>query len=481
MTAERRNSRGDHTLVAIGRLKAGSHRGAGRRGTGPYRRAARAGISRTPIRTGDSAARPAMRFLVDGETRQYLQMLLWSVIFVLLIACANVANLQFARATGRLREVAVRTALGASRWRVVAQLVTESVLLSVTGAGLGLLLAQLGREGDARRHAGGDRPVHPGLETDGDRRPGAAVHAGRRPWPAAFSRDSRRPGSARGPNLSEALKEGGRGGTVGRSRHRLRNILVAAEIATGSGAAGGGRADGPRLSQPAHSRGLRSNLSTLLTMRLAITATKYPEKHQKAAFYRQLLERIQALPGVRAAAIVSAMPYSDHSSGQAFTIDGRAVEPGRSPEWHVPGGQSQLFFDLARAAALRASAAGRRRRNAPLVAVVSERMATRWWGQGIACRQAHQIGRAEFAEPVDDDRGVVGDMVHSPYDRQPRRAFYVPFDQAPQSWMDVGIRTAGDPLRVGPAVMAAVRSVDPEQPITDMQTMDNRFTIARSG
>ena len=162
--------------------------------------------------------------------QQQKSRLLGSVIFVLLIACVNVANLQFARATGRLREVAVRTALGASRGRVIVQLVTESVLLSIAGAAAGLLVAEWGLNlirgnmpPEVARYILGWRDI----KLDGRTllfTAAAALASGILAGLAPAWQCSR-------PNLTDALKEGGRGGTVGRSRRLIRTILVAAEIA----------------------------------------------------------------------------------------------------------------------------------------------------------------------------------------------------------------------------------------------------------
>ncbi len=415
------------------------------------------------------AAWPAMRLMVGRETRQYLQMLLGAVLFVLLIACANVANLQFARATGRLREVAIRTAMGAARWRVVAQLVTESVLLSLAGAALGLLVARWGvnvikggMPADVERYILGWRQ----MELDGRAllfALAAAVASGVLAGLAPAWQCLR-------PNLAEALKEGGRGGTAGKARHRLRTILVAAEIAlavvllVGAGLM---------------VRGFRSMLttgaalepSTLLTMRLAVTDTKYHEKRQKAEFYRQVIERLQALPGVRSAAAVSAMPYSSHSNGQGFVIEGRTVDPGNQPDGMYQVASASYFATVhvpLLAGRLLQESDGP---DAPPVAVISNRMAQRWFPRESPIGKRIQIGgnpRNSWMTIV----GVVGDVLHNPYDRQPRRAFYVSYRQVPVAWMDIGVRTAVDPLRLAPAVTAAVRSVDPEQPIMEMRTME---------
>ena len=413
---------------------------------------------------------PVHRFLVEGETRQYLIMLLGSVIFVLLIACVNVANLQFARATGRLREVAVRTALGASRWRVIAQLVTESILLSVSGAAFGLLIARwgmglmkAGMPPEIERYILGWKDI----QLDGRVLAFtllAAVASGVLAGLAPAWQCSR-------PNLTNSLKEGGRGGTVGGARHRLRNILVAAEIALAVvllvGAGLMVRGFGMMVDS-----GQRLEPATLLTLRLALTDNKYHEGFQKIAFYRDVLDRLRAIPGVRSATAVSALPYQDHSNGRNFTIEGRPVERDK-----LPNGMYQLtmpsYFPTMRiplrAGRLIGESDGA---DAPKVVVISQHMAERWWKNQSPLGQHIKLGAADSKNPWLTIVGVVGDTVHNPYDREPRRVLYVPFQQAPALGMDIGIRTSGDPLRIAPAVTAAIQSVDREQPIAEMRTME---------
>jgi len=413
---------------------------------------------------------PAHRYLVDKETNQYLIMLLCSVCFVLLIACANVANLQFARATGRLREVAVRTALGAGRRRIVSQLITESVMLSVTGAALGLLVAhwslnliRAGMPPEIERFIVGWKE----MSLDGRALAftlAAAVASGILAGLAPAWQNSR-------PNLTDTLKEGGRGGSGGRGRHFLRNFLVAGEIAlavvllVGAGL----------MVRGFHNMietGVRLEPTTLLTMRLALTETKYHEPHQIAAFYRQVLERISALPSVRSAVAVTALPFAGHSTNRFITIEGRPVDPANQPRAMYQA-TSPTYFEAMRVPLL----FGRLLRDsdgpdAPRVAVISESLAARWWkGQSPIGRRVKR-GTPDSSQPWMTIVGVVGDVAHNPYDREPRREIYIPYPQAPELWMDVGVRTAGDPLLVAPAVTAAIRAIDPEQPIAEMHTLE---------
>jgi putative ABC transport system permease protein len=413
---------------------------------------------------------PALKFLVDYETQQYLVMLLGSVLFVLLIACANVANLQFARATGRLREVAVRRALGASRFRIIAQLLTENVLLAVAGAALGLLLAKWGLSmmngampAEVKRYILG----FDNMQLDGRTlifTMLAALASGMLAGLSPAWQCSR-------PNLTDALKEGGRSSSAGQAKQRLRNFLVASEVAL---------AVVLLVGASLMVRGFRTVVktgealqpATLLTLRLAITDNKYPEKYQIAEFYRHVLERIKTLPGVRSAAAVTAMPYSDHSSGRAFVIEGRPVEPGNQPLGMYQVASPEYFKTLripVREGRLLNEGDGA---EAPKVALISKGMAERWWKNESPIGRRIKIGGSDSKSPWMTIAGVVGDVVHSPYDRGPRRTIYVPYQQAPGLWMDIGVRTAGDPLLVAPAVIGAIRSVDPEQPITDMRTME---------
>jgi putative ABC transport system permease protein len=413
---------------------------------------------------------PSRKFLVDRETSQYLAMLLGSVLFVLLIACMNVANLQFARATGRLREIALRTALGASRSRVVVQLITESVLLSICGGVLGLAFAYWGMSAiktnmppEIERYILGWKDIALDTRTLCFTMAAVAISgllAGLAPaWQCSR------------PNLTDSLKEGGRGSSVGRGRHAVRNILVSAEISlavvllVGAGLM-------VRGFQTLQQHGAELEPGTLLTLRLALTDNKYHEPQQKAAFYRDVLGRISALPGVRSAAAAIAMPYSQHSNRRDFAIEGRAIEPGDPPNCMYQVVSPNFFATVhvpLRAGRFLNDGDGA---ESPRVAVIGERTARRWWSGQSPIGKRIRIGAADPKNPWVTIVGVVGDLVHDPYDREPRRAIYLPYVQSPNGWMDLGIRTVGDPLRVAPAVTAAIRSVDAEQPITEMHSLE---------
>ncbi len=414
----------------------------------------------------------AHNYLIGTYTHQYSVMMFVSALFVLLIACSNVANLQFARALGRSREVAVRAALGAGRWRLIAQYLTESLTLSLTGAAFGLLVAswdiqaiQAGMTPEIARYIPG------WYEIKMDQRTllftllaavASGILAGLVPaWQGARS------------NLHEALKEGGRGASVGRGRARLRAVLVAAEIGLSVvllvGASLMIRGTGALLNnsqcfEPA----------TLLTMRLSITENRYPKDSQRAAFYRQVVERTSALPGVRAAFAVKAMPYSGHGYGRGFTIENRAPQPGDQPgalfQVVTPNYFSTMHVPLRQGRFLSSADGPDNQR----VAVISERTARRWWpGEPAPIGQ-----RFRFDAPTHDDAwvtivGIAADVPHSPFQRSPGSVIYVPLEQFPQEHTDFGVRTAGDPRLFESAVVKAIHSVDPEEPIAEVLPFDD--------
>jgi putative ABC transport system permease protein len=221
--------------------------------------------------------------------------------------------------------------------------------------------------------------------------------------------------------------------------------------------------------------------STLLTMRLAITDNKYHEPHQQAGFYHEVLNRIGALPGVRSAIVATALPYSNHSNGRNFTIEGQPVEPGNAPSGMYQAVSSGYFEALHIPLRAGRSMSDRDSADAPKVVFISERMARRWWKNESPVGRHIKIGGPDSKAPWLTIAGVVGDIMHNPYDREPRRTIYVPYPQAPALWMDIGVRTAGDPLLLAPAVTAAIRSVDSEQPISAMMTMEKSIHNAAIG
>ena len=414
---------------------------------------------------------PAHDFMVGEYARQYVLMLLGAVMFVLLIASVNVANLQFARATGRLREVAVRTALGAGRWQLVSQVVTESVVLSIAGGALGLVVANWGlnliRGGmpaDMERYILGWKEIHLDGRTLAFALAAAAASgmmAGLVPaWQCSR------------PNLTESLKEGGRGSSVGRARHRLRSLLVGAQIALSVVLLVGATLmvrgfhnlmGGNGQMQPA----------TLLTLRLAITENKYSENHQVDTYYRQVLERVSSVPGVESAVAVTALPFSQHGSSRSFTIEGRLPKPGDQPSAMFQAVSGPYFATLhipLRSGRLLRTSDGP---DSPPVVVVSERLLRRWFpGEPVPLGKHIKVGPPESKGPWMTIVGVAGDVMHSVWDRGPQPELYVPFAQVPQRWMDIGMRVPGDPLRLVPTITSAIHSIDREQPIAAVRTME---------
>jgi putative ABC transport system permease protein len=270
------------------------------------------------------------------------------------------------------------------------------------------------------------------------------------------------------------LKDGGRGASSGGSHHRLRNILVGAEVAlavvllVGAGLM-------VRGFRSLVDYGHRMNPETLLSLRLGITDSKYHEPFQRAAFYRDALEGIRVIPGVRSVAAVSALPYSEHSSSRIFTIEGRPLEPGQTPSGMYQVATPSYFETVRvplRTGRFLAETDGA---DSPKVALISERMAQRWWKDESPLGKHIRLGGADSKNPWLTIVGVVGDVMHNPYDREPRRTLYVPLQQAPQLFLDVAVRTAGDPLAVASAVTTAIHTVDREEPIDDMRTMERQI------
>ena len=410
------------------------------------------------------------RYQVGDYADVYVSMMLGAAIFVLLIACVNVANLQFARATGRWREVAVRTALGAGRSRILRQLVTESLVLGCGGLLIGLLFA---RWGLAAIKAGIPAEMRHYM-TSWDEiglNPrtfwfsfAAAVLSGLLSGLLPAWRCSR-------PNLIESLKEGTRS-SGGPGRHRLRAILVAGEIALSVvllvGAALMVRSFRGMISGQPNLHG-----GSLLTLRIELDDSTHHSTGAVAAFYRDLLDRLRNLPGVQSAGVVTAAPYSRSGASYPLTIEGEAPGRGAPPVVLTQSASPDYFRALE--IPLRA---GRLLRDsdtadaAPVV-VISERMAHGWWpGEPFAGIVGKRIHLGPVARPWLTIAGICGDIHQSATERSMVPIAYVSYQQWPVRQMNVAIRASGSAMLQAPAVTAAIREIDREQPIENVATLD---------
>jgi putative ABC transport system permease protein len=405
---------------------------------------------------------PALENVIRG-IRPALLVLLGAVGFVLLIACANVANLLLARATARQKEIAIRTALGASRWRIVRQLLTESILLSLVGGALGLLLARLGVK---LLVAISPNSIPRSEEINLDSRVlaftiGVSVLTGIIFGVVPALHASK-------PDLNETLKDAGRGST-GR-RHLLRSGLVVSEVALTLVlliAAGLMIRSFYRLQQVdpgfIHER--------LLTFNVSLPQRKYPENQQKISFYEQLAEKLRGLPGVQAVGLSSGLPLGNNGWQTSFRVEGQPEpEPGKTPLTEAVVASPEYFQAMGLTVVRGRNFTEQDVKDGPHVTLIDEEFERRYWPGEEAVGKRIKTGRDD---PPITVVGVVRRVKMDGLNEDSNRVqSYFPFRQMPISGMTVVIKTSKDPMGLVSAVREQVLAIDPDQPVYNINTME---------
>ena len=403
-----------------------------------------------------------------GNVRPALLILLGAVGFVLLIACANVANLMLSRAAAREKEIALRTALGASRMRVVRQLLTESLLLALMGSALGLLVAWWGISALVA--------ISP---RDVVNLQGVGLNLTVLGWTLAVSLLTGvifgiAPAlEATRLNLNDTLKEGGKGaGGPGARAGRLRSAFVVAEVALALVLLASA---GLLVKSFFRLQKIDTGFETenVLTMVVSLPEGKYGEERQMVAFFRQVTERLRALPGVRAAGMVNYLPlYGGPGSSTGFTVEGRpAPPPGEEPGTSVRVADAAYFeamgIPLVRGRHFNEREGAEARR----VALVSESMARQHFPGEDPVGKRISVDMFEQPTPT-EIVGVVGDVRYDSLTDEAVPTVYFPHPDLAYPFMTLVIRTAGDPSEVAAAARREVRAVDPEQAVADVRTMN---------
>jgi predicted permease len=408
--------------------------------------------------------RPLLEQVV-GDVRLALYVLLGAVGCVLLIACANVANLLLARAATREREMAVRTAIGAGRWRVVRQLLTESVLLSAVGGAFGLLLAVWGlsllrwlNPGDVPRLAaiGIDNRVLAFTTS-------VAMLTGVLFGLAPALRSSR-------VNLAETLKEGGRSLVGG--HHQLRNLLVVTEIALSLVLLiGAGLLIRSFVRVQQVEPGFEPK--NVLSMRMSLVGSAYKEEASRVSFYQRLWERIRRLPGVESAGGVSALPLTGGIGWGSITIEGYDASSGQSVIQADMRAASVGYFETMKIPLIRGRFfAEQDIKGSERVVIVDENMARTYWPKADPVGKRLKFGGADNDSPWMSVVGVVANVKHYALDTDSRVALYVPHLQGGAGSLSIAVRTTADPLSAVAAVTREARALDPNLPLYDVKTME---------
>jgi len=407
-----------------------------------------------------------------GTVRPALLLLFGAVGFLLLIACANVANLLLVRADGRMREMAVRCALGADRWRLVRQVLTESAVLAVGAAAVGVALA-----------TAAITVVASSNETTLPRAHGVQVDAPVLLFSVVLTIGTLLLFSlvpalrAARVDLVDSLKHGSQNASAGRGRQRLRSGLVVTETAlavimlAGSGLM-------LRSLWALQRIDLGFNPDRVLTMRLALPASQYDTPERAVGFYQDLLSRVRSMPGVERAGLERILPLATAIGDWGLTVEGYMPPAGVGTpgDWQIAsaGGPEALGERLMRGRWLTdADTIGTQD-----VALINESMALKYWEGQDPIGRRFRMGGAQNTSPMITVVGIVGNVRHNGVTAEVKPKFYRPFGQFHQSTgnparnMTLIVKASGDPRALVSPIRAEIRRMDQNLPVAAVQTMD---------
>lgn len=469
----RAKSRVDHDFGVIGRVKPGV--------TIAQAQAELSTIARnidaqTPRLAGWDVSVVGMQQALFEYIRPALLLLLGAVGLLLLLACVNVASLLLARVTARGKEMGIRAALGARRSHLIAQILSESLLLSLVGGGLGVLFAVWGVDllsgvlpGTLPMAEAGAEIMRPIIVVDARAlafalliSTGAALIFGLIPALYVARAD-----------VNEALKAGGRTSSPSHGRTRVWSLLVAGEVALASMLLiGAGLAMKSFVNLQHVNSGIRPDHVLTFRMRLP-TDNLYKNDRDQADFYRRVLDKVEQIPGIQSAGLTDVLPLGQQNDREYFTIENRPLPPGQelvadfrriSPRY-----LSTMGIALLRGRLL----SDRDVRDAPPVILIDETLARQYWPN------ENPIGRrmrlwGEFREIV----GIVGQVHHYGLEKQPEPTIYAPYEQMTDKAMALAVRTTMDTQAVVKAVKQAVWSVDRGQPVFQIRSMEDYLSLA---
>jgi putative ABC transport system permease protein len=471
----RAKSRADHDFGVIGRLKPGISIAQAQ---AELSTVARRIDAQTPRLAGWDVSVVGMKQALFEYIRPALLLLLGAVGLLLLLACVNVASLLLARVTGRRKELGIRAALGAQRGRLVAQILGESLLLSLIGGALGVFVAVWGVDllsailpGTLPMAEAGTEIVRPAIGVDARAlifalliSVGAALVFGL--IPALY---------VAGADLNETLKSGGRTSSPGLGRTRVWSLLVAGEVALASMLLiGAGLAMKSFVNLQHVDPGIRPDHVLTFRMRLP-TDNLYKNDLEQADFYRRVLDKVDQIPGIQSAGLSDVLPMGEQNDREYFTIENRPL----------PGGE-ELVADFRRISPRYLKTMGipllrgrmlsdRDGRESPPVILIDETLAHQYWPNENPIGRRMRLWR-EFREVV----GIVGQVHHYGLEKQPEPTIYAPYEQMTDKAMALAVRTTMDTQAVVKAVKQAVWSVDRGQPVFQIRSMGDYLSLAGS-